>query len=675
VKSIKLLNLKLTNFKGIKSFELFTDGKDTKVFGENAVGKTTLFDGFVWLLFNKDSNNNTNFDIKTLDSEGNVIHRLNHEVEANLLINDGLTKTELTLKKVFKEKWTKPRGQIEHVFGGHTTDYYINEVPSKKKEYDDAIAEVVSEDVFKLLTSPSEFNNNLHWTKRRELLLEIAGDITDEDVIKSNQDLAKLLDILNGNSIEDHKKIIAAKRREINERIKEIPTRVDEIHRNMPDLTGLNEASTKTQIDKLSFEIEEKNEQINSIKNGSEVNEIKKKISDIDLQIANVRNEHTQNEQQEVFKLKTKLQEEQSNHQILQNDVRNLMQQQEMNKQRINDFERQMQQLREEFILNQEQYKEHEALQFNHDEECVCPTCEQDLPQDKVDEAVAKFNTNKSDLLEKIKNRQAEINKEGIALKEKVEQLQNENVTLQDEIDKITAQGKKKAEDVKALEEKIAKAESTVKPIEENEQYIKLTEEKQALKNKINDLEQSVQESVNAIHSEVTGLKEQQNKLQINLSKIAQAETSKKRIAELETEEKKLAEEYEELEHQLYLTEEFTRTKVNMLTENINSKFKYARFKLFREQINGGLEEICETTYEGVPYSSGLNNAARINVGLDIINTLSTHYGVQAPIFVDNAESVTKLIDIESQVISLVVSKQDKELRVETKENKESEVA
>lgn len=48
---------------------------------------------------------------------------------------------------------------------------------------------------------------------------------------------------------------------------------------------------------------------------------------------------------------------------------------------------------------------------------------------------------------------------------------------------------------------------------------------------------------------------------------------------------------------------------------------------MFAEQINGGLQEVCETTYKGVPFSS-LNNAARINVGIDIINTLSTHYGI-----------------------------------------------
>src|SRR5690625_3359002 len=288
MKTIKLLNLKLVNFKGIKEFELDVNGNDVSVFGENGTGKTTLFDAFVWLLFNKDSSNNAQFDIKTLDSNGNVIHKLNHEVEATLLV-DG---KELTLKKVYKEKWTKKRGSITESFSGHTTDYYINGVPSKKREYDDMIAQTLDEDVFKLLTSPSYFNENMHWKDRRDLLLEIAGDITDEDVIASNKDLAKLLDVLNGNSIEDHKKIIAAKRRESNEQITEIPTRIDEIHRNLPNISNLDEEKTKSEIDKLSFEIEEKENEINKIRLGSVTNEIKRQISDIELKIANVRNEH-----------------------------------------------------------------------------------------------------------------------------------------------------------------------------------------------------------------------------------------------------------------------------------------------------------------------------------------------------------------------------------------------
>ncbi len=673
MKQIKLMNLKLTNFKGIKDFELKSDGNDLKVYGGNATGKTTLFDAFVWVLFDKDSNNNTtsNFDIKTL-VDGNPINKIEHAVEAELDV-DG---TVLKLKKVYKEKWTKKRGFTTEDFTGHTTDYFVNDVPSKKREYEEAIKELVDENVFKLLTNPAYFNDEKAFNRkeRRDLLIEIAGGVNDEEVISENEDLAKLLDVLNGNNIEDHKKIINAKRRDINKEIDRIPIRIDEIHRGLPDLSNLNEADLNNKSDEKLKEIEVKKEQINDIKNGSKTNELNKQINDVEIEINNVKNNHEQEQKQGLYKLQTRLNEEESNLSILRNNVKSQIEQKKLNDQLIQSKQEQMEDLRKEYMESQEQYNEQAAQEFDNDE-CTCPTCEQELPQDKIDESIARFNKNKSGLLEKIKKKQEEINKKGVELKGEVEQLQADIEPINKEIEKITEQGKKKESDIELLKERVEKAEKEVVPVEENEKFIELSEQKKELQNKVTEIEDSMFDQVAEIQKEVSALEEEQKELQVDLSKFSQTEKQKKRIAELEDEEKKLSSEYQELEHQLHLTEEFTRKKVEMLTEKINSKFKYAKFKLFKENINGGLEDICETTYEGVPYGSGLNNAARINVGLDIINTLSKHYGVYAPIFVDNAESVTDLIDVEAQLISLVVSKDDKKLRVETKLNKESEVA
>lgn len=646
MKKIQLLNLKLVNFKGIKEFELAANGQDINVFGSNGTGKTTLFDAFVWLLFGKDSNNSTKFEIKTLNN-GQPIHKLEHEVEGTLLVEGN----ELKLKKVYKENWTKKSGSITESFSGHTTKYFIDDVPSKKKEYDETIKNLVVEDIFKLLTNPSYFNEQLHWEKRRNVLLEIAGDVTDEDVISSNKELEKLSDVLSNRTIEDHKKVIAAKRKEINEELERIPVRIDEINRGLPNTEGLDKKSITAKLDSLLDAIDTKNEQINSIKNGSEVNSLKQKISEIELRISNVRNEHTQNEQEELFKLKTRLQEEQSNLNILRSDLKNYETQKQQIEKQIKDLETQMQSLRDEYIKESKN-------EFDHESNCTCPTCEQELPEEQMKAALERFNVNKSNTLEN-------INKRGVELKNNVQEYTEEIERIQKQIEKTTELGKQKKSGNERLEEKIQKSESTVKPIEDNPDFIKLNEEKQALEQQIKQLELSVDESVEKVKEEIKSLKEEQNSLQLDLSAIQQSEQSLERIKELEAREKKLAEEFEQLEHDLYLIEEFTRSKVNMLEDKINNKFKHARFKLFETQINGGLKETCETLYDGVPYSSGLNNAAQINVGLDIINTLSSHYDVQAPIFVDNAESVTKLIDIDSQVISLVVSESDKQLRTE----------
>ena len=203
-KELKLISLTLKNFKGIRSFHLDARGENARVFGDNATGKTTLFDSFLWLLFDKDSQNKKDFSIKTLDGNGKEMHNLEHEVEGMFSL-DGRT---ITLRKVFTEKWTRKRGSATSEFTGHETNYFIDGVPVKKKEYVDRVDQIVKEDIFKLLTSPSFFNEQVKWQDRRKILLEICGDISDMDVIASESKLSSLPGILNGRTIEEHRKEI-----------------------------------------------------------------------------------------------------------------------------------------------------------------------------------------------------------------------------------------------------------------------------------------------------------------------------------------------------------------------------------------------------------------------------------------------------------------------------------
>jgi hypothetical protein len=138
---------------------------------------------------------------------------------------------------------------------------------------------------------------------------------------------------------------------------------------------------------------------------------------------------------------------------------------------------------------------------------------------------------------------------------------------------------------------------------------------------------------------------------------------SRKRIEELREDARNSAECLEAIEKMLYLMDEYSRYKTRFVEDSINGMFRIARFRLFREQANGGIEDRCDVVHEGVPYIS-VNNGMKINLGIDIINTLSTAYGVRVPLFVDNAESVTSLEQCGSQIIRLVVSENDKELRV-----------
>lgn len=652
MKRISLERLTLHNFKGIRDFILEANGDNVKVYGDNAQGKTTIFDAFTWLLFDKDSQNKKDFEIKTLDARGNVLHNLNHEVEGTFLI-DGM---KITLRKIFSEKWTKKRGSATSEFTGHTTDYYIDGVPAKKNEYTKRVGDIISEDIFKLLTSPTYFNEQMKWQDRREILMEVCGDLSDKEVIESNKELAKLPSILKGRSIEDHKKVLQAKKTEVNKEIEKIPVRIDEVHRSTPIIsTGKNKKETQQQIDVLKEQISEKEAECIRIQSGGEISEKEKKLREAESELLHIKNNLQSGTMDKISAKQRELSNLRNQYNDLQHRINDKKWTVKRNDQKIADLQGEASRLRQKWHeVNGEQFEQ------CHDENC--PTCGQALPEEQVqkahEKALTRFNRDKAERLENIVLG-------GKSVTNEVNKLETENISFTSEIDSLNEQFASKSKKLSVIENELDALQCIV-DLTADPQYKEKMNEVSTIKADIEQLRVSTQEATSKVKQDISALKIQVEPLEKVLHEFEMVRYSQDRIQELADREKELATIYEQLEFELFLIENFIRTKVDLLTEKINQKFKLARFRLFENQINGGLAEVCETTYDGVPYSGGLNNAMRINVGLDIINTLSDHYGFSAPIFVDNAEAVTKLIDTNSQVISLIVNEQDKQLRVET---------
>ncbi|WDL99336.1 AAA family ATPase [Alicyclobacillus sp. ALC3] len=650
--NITLTRLTLRNFKGVR--DLTSDfGTTTEVFGDNATGKTTLFDAFLWLLFDKDSQNRKDFDIKTLDANGKPLPGLDHEVEAVLEI-DG---RPLTLRKVFSEKWVKKRGTATADFTGHTTDYFIDGVPSKLKEFKDRVAAIVDEPIFKLLTSPSYFNEQLSWQDRRRILLEVCGDVSDADVIASNEALVKLPAILGGRSIDDHRKIIAARRKEINDELQKIPVRIDEVERSKPDTSGLSEADLQKQIEQLWFEVDRKDQEIARLQNGGEVAEEQKRLAVLESELLSIKNKVGAGEADALQAQRAKCTNLRGDLADVQQRIRSTDRDIQLHTETMQRYE----QLANDWRLK---WTEVNAATFDDTVKDSCPACGQALPPEQVHDAREKallhFNVHKSSELERIvgagKEAAENAHREAAGTDRASQRLE----VLRQQEESLQAQ-------LSSEETKLAQMAAAASNPTDNPEYIAKQQEIAASNARITNLRDSVLTEVQRIRGELMDLRDELRRAEPKLAAFDQVRKLDERIAQLSADERRLAAEYETLEEQLYLTEEFIRTKVQLLEDRINGKFRFARFKLFEAQINGGVSETCQTTYNGVPYGSGLNNAARINVGLDIINTLSEHYGISAPIFIDNRESVTELIDVDAQVISLIVSARDKVLRVEVK--------
>lgn len=654
---IKLIKLVLDNFKGAKHFELNAEGKDIVVRGENNTGKTTIADAFYWLLFNKDSKGSTKFAIKTLDNVGDEINNLKHSVYAVLKI-DG---KEQHIKKTYSEKWTRKRGQAKSSFTGHETVYELGATeeeltPKKLKDFNEFINSIISdEQIFKLTTNPFWFNS-LKQDERKNILMSLVDEVTDEDVIKSDTKLKELKKLLGDGSLEDFKARIKRNKKAINDDLKAIPVRVDEINHNMPDVQKYDKDKLEKELASINEEIKAIDGQIKDIENGLSVEKIEKDIKSKQLEIQYLIDNHDGDSRRKLTSLNNEESEKERAVAVKRRDLSNL-------KAELQRNESEMEEQNEKFKNLGTKHKELINEQKEFTTATVCDCCGQDIPAHMQEEAIKKmeetYNADKSETLEKIQS-------DGIEIRNRVKYLSEQNDEIEKSMETIKKEINKDTQSIDELKEEIKVLESNNTRVEDTAEYKQIDSDIQALKGQKGQSIQSISDDVNGlIESKKEPLLNQQRDIKQKLDDIQLSQRAIERIDELESRQEQLAQEYNDLEHATFLTEEFTKQKVKLMESSINDKFEITKFKLFNVLINEGVEDVCIALHNGVPYDSGLNNAARINVGLDIINALSKHYNFYAPIMIDNAESVTDVHETTSQQIQLEVSKKDKELTVE----------
>lgn len=640
---MKLTKLELLNFKGLKAFTINFNG-DVIIRGDNATGKTTVFDSVCWLLFGKDSLDRADFEIKTLDM-GEPVHKVNHEVTGTFTLDEGGT---VELKRVYREKYSSPRGG-EVTMTGHTTDYFVDGVPKKEKEYKEIVNSLVDENIFKLITNPLYFNETYSWQNRRKLLLEMCGDISDEDVIAEYSELKALTDILSGHSVDDHRKVVAAKKTAINKELDMIPVRIDEALRGKPTIdTPRDVLIQEISLATTTLETLEADKAL--LVNGHAVVDTRAELRDVQRRLM-ARESELQMEYKKQSALKS------NEYDMVVSELNNLSSKVESTKHRLDTSNRDIQRIESviDELMHQRQQVNEDAFVMDIDE--ACPTCGQKLPAEQIqaarEKAETKFNLRKSKQLEEL-NQSIELKQQDI------ENIKKRDAGLEP-VETLEALIKAKELVKQTITDEIGQLTAPV--LDDDSIYADLKAEEFMLQMKLDESNTDHSEEIADIDKRIATTKEHRFNLETELNKYEEAKRIDTRVAELESQQAELAAEKSKLDEASYLMDEFVKAKVNMLEDVINSRFKLARFQMFNVMLNGNVEECCETTYKGVPYRS-MNNAARINIGLDIINALTSYFKVNAPVFIDNAEAVTDFISVNSQTIKLIVDESEPQLVV-----------
>jgi chromosome segregation ATPase len=690
MKTILLQWLQLRNFKGIVDYHVDFDLKSTKIYGHNGTGKSTLCTAFYWLLTGKDE-----FDRKDYELKNTVRKELNsrpHEVSACFLV-DG---REITLKRVYLEDWVKTRGQSERTFKGHKTEYYYNGVAcSTATEYQDKVNQIITADIIKLVTNPLYFNT-LKPEDQRRGLLAIAGEITTEEIIASiseeGRDFSQLLTVINrGDKLEDYKKQLAAKRLDLKKKAVEFGPKIEELQRTMPE--PLDWVGIQSQIDGYKAEYQ----RIDSLMadNQKALAEKQKGITQLRNDVF-IRNSEIDRIRESILRD----QQQKQNHgsgelTTLRNTITSLTRQAaqlqaeiEAKKMFVDGLIHDIATYDADIMRHRENWDEINGETFQFDT-CACPNCAHPLPEGTIlpaefvsksrEELVKRFHEDVARRKEqevKQSNRKKELKKQAEervnAAYITIEELKNKLRTVRDELDKQTSE--------------LADAEMAIKnrPVIDVKAAVDALMNNNAdvlnLRDEIAALEKQIQQQTAALGETPTYEAEKARKVHIQqqidelnkqLGLKATIEKVEARIQQLQKEEQDTAQAIADIEREEFNLEAYSRAKMDILESRVNQMFDHVRFRLFEQQVNGGIADTCVCELNGVPYPT-LNTGSKIWAGIDVINTLSRHFNICAPVFVDNRESTINIPATKSQVINLVVSESDHALRVETNQVKET---
>ena len=657
---ITINHIKLSNFKGISNFE--TDLFDkTDIYGKNKVGKTTIFDAWLWILFDRDSRGYKGAEAcKTTDGAG-FVHHLDHEVEVDITVNG----TPVKLRKICSEKWTKPRGREEAVYDGNQNFFWIDEVPYQAKQFQAYVNDLMPEATFNVLCDPMYFSTKLPWKERLAMLLDLVGGITDEEVAESDSDLLDLLNARGEMSMDNYKAMVQDKIKRLNKEIEALPVRINEasrgidkqvdwkeIEKDLATTTAKYKSAEDALTDAVSFRgLLSKKEQ--------EALELQRQILLKQQVLAEAANDTYKAKKQELNKANFVYDQKMSEIDSVKLSI-------QTKQGRIKPLEQLNDTLRAEGITVSAEITEvRKATLESELQEFICPTCRQELKGEALDKEQDRLAANwkrQHDIdLSRLNRKLESITLEGQANAGAVKALKADldasNLHLEHLI------GIAKAANAEASRLEIELAAFKVKEPSDfvaDPEIVLLQGQVDTL---LKELRKPEDDLLPKLREDRDSLKAGLEVIKARLDQKTHSDAAEARVKELQHELKTTAQTKEEFSRRIYQIERFIKQRTGMIEDKINLMFTDVSFKLFSEQINGGITETCEPIVNDTIFGK-TNHGGQINAGLDIINAFSDHLGIRVPVWVDHAESVTKLTLPATQVVILTHKPKVSELTV-----------
>lgn len=646
---MKLLKLTLENFKGHGLRVVEFSPTITRVYGANGTGKTSLFDSFCWLLWAKDSDDrtqsgNVSFYPFDPDKQGEVLHNVVVKVEAVLEI-DG---AQHVLCRTMQEKWTTPNGTELPRFTGNETKLYIDGLAVKANQFDAFVKENINSELFKLTSNPRYFPT-LHWKEQRRILMELVGDISNDDVLAADASLEPLRNELASRKPEDCKKLWQQQQKAAVKDLEKTVLLINENRKHLPQIE--NEADVKAELEAqrlvLMKPLEKAMQEKADILSGTAISKKQAEAKVLESKLDVIRAE----QREKIAAVRKPFDEQIA---ALEAEAKTAAETVKPYRQTVVNLDNAIRENEEKLKVLQDSWQAVDAEEFND----VCPCCHRPYPPEQIADQRAAFNRSKAERLEKIEA-------DGNALFDKNEENKAQRDAAMKEVQRLSKldieMPDKRSEIMKQREEAV----QALPPMENRRDWFEASEDLKRINHEIEELHIDVKLKLMDAEKAIENAQKPIGDIDVRLAEIKAAEATRALITDYTKQQQTLREQHDELALKLSLIKKFDEIKAVMTTEKVKAILPGMDFKLFNyNNTNEGYTETCELVKDGKPYAN-LSNGEKIAVGCELIAAISKHYGVSNPVWIDNAEATTKHLETNGQAILLRVSAADAELRIE----------
>lgn len=646
---MKLLKLTIENFKGHGLRVVEFSPAITRVYGANGTGKTSLFDSFCWMLWAKDSDDrtqsgNVSFYPFDPDKQGEVLHNVVVKVEAVLEI-DG---AQHVLCRTMQEKWTTPNGTELPRFTGNETKLYIDGLAVKANQFDAFIKENINPEMFKLTSNPWYFPT-LHWKEQRRILMELVGDISNDDVLAADASLEPLRNELASRKPEDCKKLWQQQQKAAVKDLEKTVLLINENRKHLPQID--NEADVKAELEAqrlvLMKPLEKAMQEKADILSGTAISKKQAKAKVLEAKLDVIRAE----QREKIAAVRKPFDEQIA---ALEAEAKTAAETVKPYRQTVVNLDNAIRENEEKLKALQDSWQAVDAEEFND----VCPCCHRPYPPEQIADQRAAFNRSKAERLEKIEA-------DGNALFDKNEENKAQRDAAMKEVQRLSKldieMPDKRSEIMKRREEAV----QALPPMENRQDWFEASEDLKRINHEIEELHIDVKLKLMDAEKAIESAQKPVGDIDVRLAEIKAAEATRALITDYIKQQQALREQHDELALKLSLIKKFDEIKAVMTTQKVKAILPGMDFKLFNyNNTNEGYTETCELVKDGKPYAN-LSNGEKIAVGCELIAAISKHYGVSNPVWIDNAEATTKHLETNGQAILLRVSAADAELRIE----------